>query len=1116
MSVASKMTPAAGERLPDTLHPIGALAADLVEFARGEAAAPVLYVARDGARARSLYALLQALVPQLAVAHLPAWDCPPYDRASPSRAVMGQRMGTLRWLTGHESPPALVLTTPDALLRRVPPPGVWPEAHVGFRVGEPLDAEAAGAALARIGYVLGERVDEPGEAAVRGRVVEIFPAAATHPCRIVYDDEAITAIHSYDPATQRSLVETAFLAVDPASEIVLQPEPARQDGVDPGEPEERAMRPGREHRLSAYYRELATVFDYAPKARLLAEAGASERAEAFLDAVREGYESEMAFRDGGRGERAPVPPDHLFVDRRTWEDAFEANGVGTVGESSGDTGRGVPRFAADRGGGRAFADFVRDRLKAGGRMVLAGPEASLKSFRQRARRLLGTSAEPVEDWHEAIEAAPGSLVSLVLPLDEGFVDLSGTVAVVAAADLLGSRARASHAAAGNVLSAGGPAFRVGQPVIHRDHGVGILEGLEEVNSAEGTAGDAIRLRYEGDATLMVPVEEIGTLWSYGGDADAVPLDRLKGEAWAKRRADIDAAVRATAGKLVEEAKQRRERKAPKLVPETAGYERFVGRFAYPLTPDQAAATDAVLADLASGRRMDRLICGDVGYGKTEVALRAAAAAAFAGRQVALVAPTTVLVRQHLRTLRRRFAGFGIKVAEVSRMVKPAEARRVKAGLKDGTIRIVVGTHAVAAKGVGFADLGLVVLDEEQRFGARVKTQLKRLAEEAHVLTLTATPIPRTLQASLVGLQDLSVIETPPVARQPVRTAVAPFDEAAVREALRREKARGGQSFVVCPRIADIEPMAQRLRSLAPDLAMTIAHGEMPPAEIDAAMLGFADGKGDVLLATNIIESGLDVPNANTMIVWRADRFGLAQLHQLRGRVGRGARRGAALLLTEPGEALAKETEKRLRSLEELDHLGAGFDISGRDLDLRGAGDLLGEEQAGHIRLIGMRLYRHLLERAIRAAEGAALADEWSPEVRLGLSGRIPKDYIPEDEVRIDLYARFAEAGDADALEDLEDEVADRFGPLPQEVADLLAVADIRVRCHEAGILELDGGPQALAASFRAERIKAMKDRAVPDGLDRSGDRLLLRKGSDDARERLELARELLGRIEAGA
>jgi transcription-repair coupling factor (superfamily II helicase) len=513
--------------------------------------------------------------------------------------------------------------------------------------------------------------------------------------------------------------------------------------------------------------------------------------------------------------------------------------------------------------------------------------------------------------------------------------------------------------------------------------------------------------------------------------------------------------------------------------------------------------------------MDRLVCGDVGFGKTEVALRAAAAVALAGKQVAIVAPTTVLVRQHVRSFQRRFAGLGIKVEHLSRLVKPAEANAVKKGLADGSIRIVIGTHALAAKGVAFKDLGLVVIDEEQRFGAAHKARLRGLAFGGHVLTLTATPIPRTMQAALVGLQELSIIATPPARRQPIRTFLTPFDPATVREALMRERRRRGQSFVVCSRVEDIEPARELLAKLVPELALLVAHGQMPAADADDVMVRFADGDGDVLLATNIIESGLDVPRANTMLVWRADRFGLSQLHQLRGRVGRGRVRGTTYLLTEPGKELPKATEKRLRALEALDRLGAGFAISAQDLDQRGAGAILGEEQTGHVKMVGADLYQHMLKRALR---GEPLDDDWTPDLNLGLTGMIPEAYVNEPEMRINLYARLARLDSSETTDDLEAEIEDRFGPMPEPVRHLLGLTELKQACRRAGVARVDAGPQAIALTFRPEAVERLPVQQLIEASDGtlrwSGERLILAVSEEDAEKRRERVGELLDRLQS--
>ncbi|HWL69506.1 MAG TPA: DEAD/DEAH box helicase [Geminicoccus sp.] len=1061
--------------------PTGLLAARLLHLLTAEPT-PLIHVVADLRLAQVLAAQVQAMAPDLPVAVLPEWDSLPYERMPPSVAVMGQRMGMLRWFLDQRARPRLILTTAPALLRLVPPRTVWVDAGLEFRVGDPVDLGRLRIDLLRQGYVVDERVDEPGEAALRGQVIDLFPAAAPLPCRIEHQDGRISEIRSYDPVSQRSEVETDLLIVDPASEIVL-PRPA--DGAVPDFPR------GREHELARYYGRLESVFDYLPDARLVLDPHAVTRATDFLEQAAEAWQARQ-----GPGDTA-LPPEQLFLQEDGWR---ERTAAARDLEHRVRPDERVPRFVESRDSARQFRDFLQARLAEGPVVLAAGDPRPLRALASRARQATGRSAAAAKDWQEAAAAPPGALLTLTLPVRHGFVDQASGAAVIAAADLLGTRAEFAQAATRAALPLGEADLGTGDVVVHLDHGMGVLEGLEEVTLAEDEPGEVLRLRYAGDKTLLVPVGEIGRIWRYGGDPEAVTLDRLDGDGWTKRRAGVENGIRATAMHLVEQAARRARASAPKLTAPARDYERFVARFPYPLTPDQAAAEAAVLADLTAGRPMDRLVCGDVGFGKTEIALRAAAVAVLAGRQVAIAAPTTVLARQHARTFARRFAHLGIEVALLSRLVKPAEARKVKAGLADGSIRLVIGTHALAARGVRFAELGLLVIDEEQRFGAAQKAKLRALAEGGgHVLTMTATPIPRTLQASLVGLQELSLITTPPVQRQPIRTQLHPFDEAMVRDALLHERQRGGQSFVVCPRIEDIAPMAERLARIVPELHMVVAHGKLPADEVDATMVGFAEGEGEILLATNIIESGLDVPRANTMLVWRPERFGLAQLHQLRGRVGRGSRSATALLLTDPDHPPAPAAEKRLRTLEALDRLGAGFAISARDLDLRGAGDLIGEEQAGHVTTLGLGLYQHLLDQALRRVRGETVADDWLPELHLGVTGRIPADYVPEPDMRIDLYARAARVADAADVAAFMAELEDRFGPVPPGMTRLLAQARILAACRRLGIGRLDAGPQGLALTLRDEAPVP----ALP-GWIRKDRRLVLARAIEDPEERLDL------------
>ncbi|MDB5595576.1 MAG: box helicase [Hyphomicrobiales bacterium] len=1052
--------------------PLAAIGISLLDACRtARRCQPLIYVAESERRALALHALVAALHPTLRLAFFPAWDTLPYDRLAPSAAIMGARMGVLRWLTNPDAPPQLIVTTAPALLRRLPPREIWPGAHLGFQIGQALDPEAARESLLRLGYVEDDLVDQPGEIALRGRVVDIFPAASPLPCRVLFEDGRITGIRSYDPLSQASEAEAQILDIDPATESI---------GGDSASSAE-------------------TILDYAPRSALILEEGAEARAVATFEQIAEGAQA--------RGEK----PERLFLAKEEWQ-ALTARHRLTPAFAR-TPSEPVPAFARMKDAGRAFDRFLASRLEAGDRLVIAGPREGVATLVRRLRRLAPRKIEATADWAAIRTSASGAIFTLAAPLDQGLVLPEEGVTLVAAADLLGSRAgtfASQPVAAPDFIET---ELHLGDVVVHRDHGLAILERLETVEVPEQGPHDFICLAYADEARQMVPAAEISALWRYGSDAEAVTLDRLDRDTWAKRKEKVAADIAETAKTLVALAAARQTRKAPVIKPAPDLYERFAARFPFAPTQGQAAAIDAVLDDLASGRPMDRLVCGDVGYGKTEVALRAAAAVAFSGRQVALLAPTTVLVRQHLRSFRRRFAGLGIEIAELSRMVEPATARNVKKGLADGSIDIVIGTQALCGKGIAFSDLALVIVDEEQKFGAKNKAQTRALSESAHALTLTATPIPRTLQASLVGLQDLSIIATPPYLRQPVRTAVTQLDARMVRDALMREKRRGGQSFFVCPRVADIAGAAEFLRKTVPELSLLVAHGQMKPAEMDAAMLAFAEGDGDILLATNIIESGLDVPGANTLFVWHAGRFGMAQLHQLRGRVGRGSRRAFVYFLTESGDVKWVAAEKRLRALQALDHLGAGFAISARDLDLRGGGDLMGDDQAGHMKLIGVGLYQEMLSHALAIARGEETRDrEPPPDINLGLAARIPEDYVPEPDLRLKLY------GEVDALDDtadltaLELTIADRYGPPPDDVTTLLAAARIRLLCRKLGIRRFDAGPSGMAATFAPARLDALSSAIGKTGWKLSEHRLVSPHGSEDPAERLELAESFLEQV----
>ena len=913
-----------------------------------------------------------------------------------------------------------------------------------------------------------ERVDEPGEVALRGQVIDIFPAGEPCPARLDLADHKIVSIARYDPITLRS--------ADPLEAVTLRP--AVEFPLDPDEVEEAEamLEPDAEtedrHAELVLPSGLVPIFDYLPGAAIYRDPEIAERWAAFRASIDD------AFAASGKANRVTGATGSLPRPSRLYLTVAQAEAqAGSAIEPGDEPGEELP--APRR------LDDLLDAVRAAtaDRVVIATPsdaERVVASLRKR-----GVETRFVQSW---ADTAPGQPSVLLADLTVG-LRAPGLLLLPIGALL---RPRAS-----TTLTVANEAPRIGETVVHLDHGVSRLTGLRTVEDE-----DRIALEFADGAELLIAADELDRLWRYGGEGGAA-LDRIGGEVWRRKRAEIEAELTRTAENLARAAVARAEATAPKITAPPDRYAQVTRRFPYPPSGDQRAAIHAVLDDLASGRPMDRLLCGDVGFGKTEVAIRAAAAAALAGFQVAIAAPTTVLARQHLDVFRRRFQGTGVRVEGLIRAAASNETRTVRAAVKRGEIGIVVGTQGLAA--MEFKDLGLAVIDEEQRFGEGDKAKLTGLAK--HTLAMSATPIPRTLQAALVGLRDVSVLATPPLNRQPTRTFVLPWDGVVVREALLRERRRGGQSFLVCPRITDIAPMQERLAELAPELDVTVAHGRLKPETLESAVLRFAGGEGDVLLATNIIEAGLDIPRANLMLVANADRFGLAQLHQLRGRVGRGGRRGAAYFMTEPGRRLTEATRRRLATMETLSGLGAGVAVSTADLDLRGAGDLFGAEQAGHLRAVGTELYQHLLERAVARQRGEPEPPP-PPEMRTGLAGRIPDDYIPEANLRISLLRRLMLLEDLPALDDFTREMADRFGPPPPETARMLTLQRLRMLCRAAGVARLEAGPQASALT-PAEPARLQPLAKAVGGAPKD-DRVLLNLAHPDPQTRVEALIATLG------
>jgi transcription-repair coupling factor (superfamily II helicase) len=1102
-----------------------------------EHAGPLVHVCRDDLRMARLGEALGFFAPQIAPLRFPAWDCLPYDRASPDPALVSERVAALAALAEAADRPRLVLTTINALVQKVPPAEAWRGASMELMPGGRVDVAELARFLDANGYGRAGTVMEPGEYAIRGGIVDIFPAGAAEPVRIDLFGDTIESLRSFDPASQRSGARQQVLSLRPISEVPLDRESiarfrtgwrelfgaAAADDPLYGAVSEGRRHPGMEHFLPLFYPRMVTLLDLLLGASCSLDYQVEEGLAARLEMIADHYEARRQPLRTAEVPYRPLPPDRLYLDHAGWRQmlgraplfSFGPFGrpEGVAGVDGG--GRPGPLFTGTtpEGGGNPFEQLraLHERWRVEGRRLLLA--AWTRGSCERLGHLLrehGLATEMVGTWREVGALAEGVAALAVLGLERGFLadDAEiGRLAVVSEQDLLGERIarpprRRKRA---DQLIAEATELAEGDLVVHQDHGIGRYDGLVTLTVNEAPH-DCLRILYDGDGTLFLPVENIEMLSRFGADGAGVALDRLGGVAWQHRKARAKERIREMAGALIRTAAERKLRAAEVMVPAPGSFEEFCARFPHPETEDQTRAIADVLEDLASGQPMDRLICGDVGFGKTEVALRAAFVAAMAGCQVAVVVPTTLLARQHFRTFQERFRGLPVKVAQLSRMVPAREAALVRRELADGTVSIVVGTHALLAKHTQFAALGLLVVDEEQHFGVAHKEKLKALKADVHVLTLTATPIPRTLQLALSGVREMSLIATPPVDRLAVRTFIMPFDGVVIREAILRERFRGGQVFCVVPRIDHLAPIAERLAELVPEARIARAHGRLAPTELERVMTDFSDGKYEILLSTNIVESGLDMPAVNTLVIHHADLFGLGQLYQLRGRIGRGKQRGYAYLTWPPNTRLSPAAEKRLAVMHSLDALGAGFTLASHDLDIRGAGNLLGDEQSGHIREVGIELYQQMLEEAVadlRAEQGQArpAGEEWSPTINLGLPVLIPESYVADLPVRLGLYRRIGNLVSDAESEAMAAELVDRFGRLPEEVENLLGVVALKRACRSAGVEKLEAGPKGVVLSFHRNTF------ANPAGLVRW---LASRGGAVRLRpdHRLALARDL--------
>lgn len=1128
--------------------PTGHDARVLAELAQRIQGVPLIYVALDDVSAAVIADALAFFAPHCEVVSFPSWDCLPYDRMSPRADIVSERIAALRRLQKPFKKSCLILTTVNAFVQKSLPPDVLQQSQFHAAVGDELSVEKLKEYLVAHGYSHASTVREPGEFAVRGGIVDLFPPGYGSPLRLDFFGDDLESIRVFDPLTQMTTDKIDAFSLGPISEVLLDEcaiahfrtsyrelfgTVTAQDVLYESVTVGRKF-PGVEHWLGLFYPQLYSLLDYLPGAPILFDHQAEEAIKSRFQQIDDFYQVRLSLYQASKHGRnkdqplavyKPAPVSSLYLTQVLLDQALRDRSRGFLLPFAPPEQEGI----LDAGGrrGRDFSDvrtrpdmelyqalqvYIADQQAHNKRVAIACYSQGSSERLANVLRSHGMMALSASQSFEDLKKLDAKLIAfIILGFEHGFT--APDLVLISEQDILGDRLVRSpkkrRAASQFQLELG--ALNRGDFVVHVEHGIGRYDGLEAV-TVLNTSHDCVKLIYDGGDKLFVPVENLDLLTRYGTAEAGAVLDKLGGVGWQTRKSKVKKRLKDMADALMRIAAQRELKKGEMIQVPEGTYQEFSARFPYPETDDQAKAIEEVMADLASGRAMDRLVCGDVGFGKTEVALRAAFAAVQSGLQVAVVVPTTLLARQHYNNFKSRFSGFPVHVAQLSRMVTANESKKIKEDLKKGEIDIVIGTHALLAQDVGFCNLGLLIIDEEQHFGVKQKERMKELRAEVHVLTLTATPIPRTLQLALAGVRELSLIATPPVDRLAVRTFVLPYDPMVVREAIMREHFRGGQSFYVCPRVEDLVGLADEMRALVPEIKIVTAHGRLTPTQLEDIMTAFDAKQFDMLVATNIIESGIDIPNANTMIIHRADMFGLAQLYQLRGRVGRAKLRGYAYLTYAPTMALSQTAQQRLEVVQTLDQLGAGFQLASHDMDIRGAGNLLGEEQSGQVREVGVELYQQMLEDAVAAARagglGETVQERWTPQINLGMSVLIPETYVADLNVRLGLYRRLADVMEEAEIEPIAAEIIDRFGSLPTEVENLLQTVAIKVLCRKAGVSKIDAGPKGAIIAFyhdtfsHPERLMAWITKQAGTIKVRPDQKLVLMRGWEDMSLRL--------------
>jgi transcription-repair coupling factor (superfamily II helicase) len=1090
--------------------PAGSEALPLIEIIKNSNNG-VVHVCKNDVYLEKIHDLIKFFSKDIEIFDLPAWDTNPYDKVSPNSEIISNRLQTLTAIKNGLSKNQVLLTTANAFNQKIIPVEVIKNSSLEVKVKQKIKRDDLLGFLVNNSYINVSAASDHGEFSVRGSIIDIYPPSSEFGIRIDFFGDDIESIRKYDPLTQISTSEIKEYNIIPASEILLNAKYIerfkenfiKNFGVTTAgkEPVFDAVCEGRkyigfENYIPLFYDRLDTVFDYCVGATITFEHDVEGVFAERFEQIKDSYNSRIVYAKSGRYDNSDnfLEPHNLYIIDSELDEVLKNKTV--IYFSKFDRAAGENGFAFEyRPAENYFAeskiknissiDLLKNQLFE--EFAKSGKTKNIIAcFSSGSRdRLAGILSEHnlnyvlIDDIEKELALINKTNVGLcIVALDSGFK--AENYNIISEADLLGERIFRKKKTRGRKAEdfiREAATLTVGELVVHKEHGIGRFKGLETL-AINKTQHDFILIEYRDGDKLYVPVENIELISRFGAEEEGVELDKLGGLNWQERTAKIKKRIKDIAADLIKIAAER-EVKTASVFERTGAFDEFCARFPYTETEDQLFAIDEVLNDLNSGKPMDRLICGDVGFGKTEVALRAAFNVVQNNteqkrEQVAVICPTTLLCRQHFNTFTERFAGTGVVIKQLSRMVTTTEIRKNKEAAKNGEVDIIIGTHSLLSNNLEFKNLSLLIIDEEQRFGVAQKEKLKKLRSETHVLTLTATPIPRTLQLSLSGIRDLSLIATPPVDRLAVRTFVMPFDEVTIREAILKEHYRGGRSYFVAPRIKDLDEIEPKLKQLIPEVKFVKAHGKMKPDELDEIMNDFYEGKFDVLLATTIVESGLDVPAANTIILHRADMFGLAQLYQLRGRVGRSKVRAYAYLTVPPKRQLTKHAEKRLAVMQKLDSLGAGFTLASYDMDIRGFGNLLGDEQSGNIREVGVELYQNMLQEAIESLKTSDFANQeeiYSIKLNLGISVLIPESFVTDSDLRMGLYRRLGGLETNEDIESFAVELRDRFGKLPEEVENLLETIKIKFLCRKLDIEKLDAGEIGASVQFRNNKFR---------------------------------------------